>query len=104
MKSKHIILFFLILLSSNTTLAKRYWPTETLTEWNLYLNNNVAYISSPQFAEHCSYSRGQINLDGTEFNKAQYSYALSAKSRGKSLRYVIDSEHSNCIITGLSEV
>ncbi len=70
----------------------------------MYLNNGVAYISSPQFAEHCSYSRGQINMDGTEFNKAQYAYALSAKAKDKKLKYVVDSEHTTCVISGLREV
>ncbi|MCC2521157.1 hypothetical protein [Vibrio coralliilyticus] len=93
----------LALLSSNSAFAKRYWPAEILSEWTLYLNNGVAYIQSPQFAKHCQYSRGQINMDGTEFNKAQYSYALSAKARGKKLRYVVDDQQTTCIITGLEE-
>jgi hypothetical protein len=42
-------------------------------------------------------------MDGTEFNKAQYAYAMSAKARGKSLSYVVDDTQSTCIITGLSE-
>ena len=42
-------------------------------------------------------------MDGTEFNKAQYAYAMSAKARGKRLAYVVDSDQTTCIITGLIE-
>jgi len=42
-------------------------------------------------------------MDGTEFNKSLYSYALSAKAHGKSLKYVVDDKQTACIITGLSE-
>ncbi len=84
--------------------ARRCWPSTVLTELTLSLNNGVAYITSPQFADHCSYSRGQINMDGTEFNKAQYAYAMSAKARGKNIQYVVDDTQTTCIITGLYEV
>mgnify|MGYP001217723193 FL=1 len=43
-------------------------------------------------------------MNGTEFNKAMYAYALSAKARNKKLRYVIDRAHTNCVISGLQEV
>jgi hypothetical protein len=42
-------------------------------------------------------------MDGTEFNKALYAYALSAKAKNKELKYVIDNEQSICVVTGLSE-
>lgn len=89
--------------SSSMAHANRYWPAQTLVDWHVSLNNGVAYITSPQFASHCSYSRGLIAMDGTEFNKAQYAYAIAAKARGKNLRYVVDSTHSICIISGLLE-
>lgn len=103
MKSFTAILLVLILLPIDSQ-AARYWPEKTLTKWSLYMNNGVAYIRSDEFASHCSYSRGQINMDGTEFNRAQYSYVLSAKARNKKLRYVVDSEQTVCIITGLQEI
>lgn len=43
-------------------------------------------------------------MDGTEFNKAQYAYAMSAKARQKDLKYVVDDTQTTCIITGLEEV
>ena len=92
------------IVGSMPALAARYWPATTLSDWSLSLNNGVAYIDSPQMAPHCSYSRAQINMSGTEFDKALYAYALSAKAKGKSLRYVVDSSHTTCIISGLSEV
>lgn len=104
MKKLFMVTIIFTLLSSHQAVAKRYWPSEVLSDWTLYLNNGVAYISSPQFAKHCNYSRGQINMDGTEFNKAQYSYALSAKARGKKLKYVVDDQQSTCIITALREL
>ena len=97
------IIFGLISLYATSAFAGRYWPADTLVTWELYLNNGVAYISSPKFASHCNHDRGQINMDGTEFNKAQYAYAMSAKARGKNLRYVVDSTQSTCIISGLQE-
>ncbi|WP_064791909.1 hypothetical protein [Shewanella woodyi] len=104
MRSFSLLVAFSCLIFANSADASRYWPSTTLTDWSLYLNNGVAYISSPQFPEHCLHSRGQINMSGTEFDKAQYAYALSAKARGKSLRYVIDNTHTTCVITGLLEV
>ena len=91
-----------LLFFSLSSSAGRYWPA-TLTNWELQLNNGVAYIYSSEFASHCSYSRGQIEMDCTEFNKAQYAYAMSAKARGKRLAYVVDSDQTTCIITGLIE-
>ncbi|WP_072682469.1 hypothetical protein [Arcobacter sp. LA11] len=104
MKKISLTFLFAFTLLNVNAFAVRYWPPTVLTDWNLYLNNGVAYISSPQIPGHCSYSRAQINMDGTEFNKAQYSYAMSAKARNKKLRYVIDNAQSICIITGLQEI
>ena len=101
---KYIYSLLLLTTASFNTEAQRYWPSTTLTNWKLMLNNGVAYIYSPQFASHCDHSRGQIDMDGTEFNKAQYAYAMSAKARGKNLRYVVDNNHARCVITGLEEV
>ncbi|QDO85856.1 hypothetical protein FM037_24595 [Shewanella psychropiezotolerans] len=104
MRSLRLLLVLAFLFLPHSVEAKRYWPSQTLTNWTLSLNNGVAYISSSQFADHCNYSRGQINMSGTEFNRALYAYALSAKAKGKSLRYVIDNTQTTCIITGLQEV
>ena len=101
MKRTAIILIAFFASHANASL---YWPPETLTNWSLYLNNGRAYIESPDFASHCEYSRGQIILNGTEFDQAQYAYAMSAKARGKNLRYVVDSEHTTYTIYGLVEV
>ncbi|MCW8825584.1 MAG: hypothetical protein OQK78_04075 [Gammaproteobacteria bacterium] len=87
----------------STASAVTYWPP-TLTDWSLSLNNGVAYITSSQFASHCSHNRGQIKMDGTEFNKAQYAYAMSAKARGKKMAYVVDDVQTTCVIYGLQEV
>jgi len=70
----------------------------------MYLNNGVVYISSPQFASHCAYSRGQIHVSDNSFNRALYAYALSAKARGKALRYVVDDAATTCVIDALQEV
>lgn len=89
--------------SSHSTFAARYWPSQTLTEWTLSLNNGVAYITSNQIPDHCEHSRAQIDMGGTDFDRALYAYALSAKARDKSLRYVIDSDHTDCVISALDE-
>jgi hypothetical protein len=102
MKNSIILVLGILMLCSEAN-AGRYWPP-TLTTWSLSLNNGVAYISSPDFASHCSYSRGQINMDGTEFNKAQFSYAMAAKAKGKKMAYVVDDTQTACIVTGLKEV
>lgn len=106
MKGKAVcfVVFTTALSFSGASNAGRYWPEEVLTEWELFLNNGVAYISSPQFVSHCLYSRGQINMTGTEFDRAQYAYAMSAKARGKKLRYVVDNTQTSCVISGLREV
>lgn len=103
MRIVNLLVLVCLFAISSTAEAKRYWPSQTLTTWSLYLNNGVAYISSPQFPKHCRYSRGQINMSGKEFDRALYAYALSAKAKGKSLSYVIDDTHTTCIISGLSE-
>ena len=104
MKNKLFIVgvIFTVLFAAGAN-AKRDWATQKLTNWDLYLNNGVAYISSPQFAAHCSYKRGHINISGAEYDKALYSYALSAKARGKKLSYVVDSTHTDCVISALLE-
>ncbi len=101
-KLKVSLLSLSILLLSGEAAASRYWPS-TLVNWSLKLNNGVAYITSEEFASHCSYNRGQINMDGTEFNKAQFAYAMAAKAKNKNLNYVVDSDHTTCVITGLLE-
>ena len=102
---KYVLLIVLsLLVFADVALANRYWPAQSLTDWTLELNNGVAYITSPQFANHCTYTRGQINMDGTEYNKALYAYAMSAKARGKKIRYVVDDQATTCVITGLKEV
>lgn len=103
MKFKQIMLLLISLSFTVASNAGRYWPEVALTSWELYLNNGVAYIKSSQFADHCSYDRGQINMDGTEFNKSLYTYAMSAKARGKNLKYVVDSRQTACIISALRE-
>jgi hypothetical protein len=104
MKNLTILILIVLFFSHSNVFAKRYWPSQSLSNWTLSLNNGTAYVTSPEFATHCDYSRGQINMDGTEFNKAQYAYALSAKARNKKLKYVVDDTQSVCIITGLQEV
>ena len=84
--------------------ATRYWPSTPLTEWEMYVNNGVVYIQSPQFASHCSYSRGQVNVADSAYDRALYAYALSAKARGKALRYVVDDAATDCHIFGLYEL
>lgn len=84
--------------------AGRYWPSTALTEWEISLNNGVVYITSPQFASHCTYSRGQIDVTSSILNRALYAFALSAKARGKALRYVVDDTATTCVIDGLSEI
>lgn len=84
--------------------ATKYWPTKTLTDWSIYLNNGVVYITSSQIPKHCSHSRMQIDTSTSEFNKSLYAYALSAKARNKSLRYVIDDSQTVCSVYGLQEL
>ena len=97
---KYILL--LVVFVSQSGFAGRYWP-EKLNDWHIYLNNGVAYIRSPDMAEHCTYDRAQINMTGTEFDKALYAYALSAFAKGKKLEYVVDSDQTICVISGLRE-
>lgn len=87
---------------SSAAMAERYWPA-TLTEWSISLNNGVVYISSSQFAEHCAYRRGQINVNDGAYARALYAYALSAKARGKNLRYVVERASSECVIDAMQE-
>ena len=105
MITRETIIFGIIFaIASLPASAARYWPPTPLTEWEMFLNNGVVYITSPQFASHCTYSRGQIDVTSSVFNRALYAYALSAKARGKALRYVVDDAATTCVIDALSEV
>jgi hypothetical protein len=84
--------------------ATLYWPSTTLTQWDMFVNNGVVYIQSPQFASHCTYSRGEIQVGNGPYERAMYAYALSAKARNKSLNYVVDDAATICVIKGLMEV
>ncbi len=53
---------------------------------------------------YCNHDQAQINMDGTEFHKALYAYAMSVKARSKILSYVAGSDHTTCVISGLVEV
>lgn len=74
-----------------------------LTHGTLTLNNGVAYITFSEIPSHCVHSRALIDMSGTGFDRALYAYVLSAKARGKSLRYVINSDHADRVISGLAE-
>lgn len=79
--------------------AKRYWTT-VLTDWKFSLNNGVAYITSPQIPSHCNYSRAQINMSGTEFDKSLYAFVLAASQSKKKIRIVIDDTQTSCVASG----
>jgi hypothetical protein len=102
---KLLIICLVTICTISTANAARKWGSTPLTDWELYLNNGVAYILSSELPEHCSYDRAQINMSATEFDKAQYAYAMSAKARNKKIRYVVDFDSSItlCVITGLKE-
>lgn len=53
-KLKYVVVLSALFLSFFVT-AERDWAA-TLTEWTLSLNNDVACITSAQFASHCKYS------------------------------------------------
>lgn len=98
------VLLITALIISTPVSATRYWPTTPLTDWELYLNNGVAYVLSSQMVSHCQLSRAQINMPGTEYDKSLYAYALSAKARNKTIKYVVDDTQTICIVSALREV
>ena len=104
MKSKFsmMLLVALVFAVPSASFATRYW-TGVLTTWDLALNNGVAYVSSPQMPLHCTYSRAQIEMSGTNFDKAQYAYALAAKAKNKQLTVVVDDTQTVCVISGMAE-
>ncbi len=103
----HFCKLFLVFISCcacSLVSANRYWPEPALSDWSIVLNNGVVYIQSPQFPAHCSHSRGQINIHESEFDRAQYAFVLSAKARGKKLKYVVDNTQTVCVISGVLEI
>lgn len=96
------VIFIIIICGSPLAFSKAYWAG-VLNDWSLYLDNNVVYVQSDSMASHCSYNRAQIDVAQGDYQRALYSYALSAKARGKKLSYVVDSDASTCVIFGLSE-
>lgn len=80
--------------------AGRY-QTPALTSWSMYMNNGVVYISSSQMPSHCTYSRAQINMSGTEFDRTQIAMALAAYKSKSNIAVFIDSDHTVCVMSGI---
>jgi hypothetical protein len=103
MRIKFVLLMTIIsLLYINTAFAKRYW-TEPLSSWRLHMDNSHIYLYSPEMPSHCQYSRAIIRADDNAYNKAMYSFALSASAQKNSVRVVIDDTQIStpCVISGI---
>jgi len=104
MKNIGVALF--LLLMSSASFAGRYWvPVDSsgvsfyTSNWDLYINNNVVYVISPDLPSHCSHKRAQINITlDKPLDKALYAYLLAAYSSGKSLKIVVDSTQTTCVL------
>ncbi|MBU1668719.1 hypothetical protein KKC13_09895 [bacterium] len=92
-----IKMILISLIFGGYAIAGNYW-VNTISDWKIQLDNGVAYIVADETPTHCSYHRAQINMDGTEYNRALY-----AKAKGKKITYVTNDKESICIITGLEE-
>ena len=100
---KKILLFLVLsfgLVNMSSSFAGKYWiPTEYTSNWNLHIENGVIYITSSDFPSHCSHRRAQINIaDDRPLDKALYSYLLAAYMAKQSIRIVVDSDDTDCVV------
>ena len=75
--------------------------SEQLTSWSFSLNNGVAYITSAQLPANCLPQRARINMSGSEYDKALFTFALDAKNRGATIRVVVDDSRTDCVVMGI---
>jgi hypothetical protein len=91
---KKVIAFLTLSLLSTSVFATRFW-TNDLTDWQVYLNNGVVYVSSPAFPDQCTYDRAQIKLSSDEYVKALWTYILAASKTNEKLSVVLDHDRNS---------
>lgn len=101
---KMLIVFAVLLSSISLSAFAGRYHTPMLTTWSLELNNGVAYINSPQMPSHCSYSRAQISMSGTEFDKSQFAFALAAFKSKTQVVVVVDDTQTTCVVSGMRDL
>ncbi len=95
-----ILALILLSIFSVSSFAGRFW-TGDLGSWTLYLNNNVAYVTSTAFPDECTYNRAQINFPSEPFDaydeymKGIFAYILAASKTGESLKVVLDHDQGS---------
>lgn len=87
------VIIGLALLISLPSQAARFW-TGDLQDWQLSLNNGVAYVTSPSLPTECKYSRAQLEFSDSEYNKAMWSYLLAASKTNEKLKVVLDHDQN----------
>ena len=69
----------------------------------MHLDNGNIYINSPQMPAHCQYSRANITADDNAYNKAIYTFALSAHAQGNKIKIVVEDTQIStpCFVSGI---
>ena len=71
-----------------------------LSQWDLYIDNNVIYVASSNMPGNCNYERAEVS-PGTALGNSIYAFALKSQALGKPIRVVTDNAVSRCVITGI---
>lgn len=88
---------------SDDTVAAPNWAGPFST-CGISLDNNVAYVVSPNMPAHCSYQRAQIPTIGADqYQKNLFAYVMAQNALKRPLAIVIDSTQTVCVITGAHE-
>jgi hypothetical protein len=97
------LLFLPLVMVASVANAGAYW-TALLSNWNLYLDNGVAYVDASNMPAHCSNSRAQIETSSqiysASYQRDIYAYVLAAHAAGKTLRIVVNDQESLCKVYG----
>jgi hypothetical protein len=91
-------------ISAGPALAARNW-TKPLTDWQLYLDNGVVYVTAANMPANCSYSRAEIRTSAVQsgsptYARDLYAFVLASRSAERPLRVAIDDAESTCLIYG----
>ena len=105
------IIFLLLILSLSSVPASAGLAWYTLNDWTMKLDNNKVYIYGLDLPSICSAGgapdvndRGEINVATSDYNRALFSFALTAyKSGVTSIKVVVDNTVSPCVISGIEE-
>ncbi|MDM8567927.1 hypothetical protein QUF50_00135 [Thiotrichales bacterium HSG1] len=101
---KYLIIFSLLsCLIPLPTFATSYW-TPMLQNWNLYLDNGVAYVNAYNMPSHCIHRRAEIEITTDDkYQNFLFDFTLAMYQLRRQLKIVIDNDQTVCKIMGVAD-